>query len=97
MEGVGVAEAVEKYNALETTARKIAYTNVRTASNVIHHPVTQVRRARISVSRAGCHGLRLLHAHPCPLHTRTTGWVCEGSGHMPTGLGRARRQSGNSG
>ncbi|GLI61951.1 hypothetical protein VaNZ11_004513, partial [Volvox africanus] len=39
MEGVGVAEALEKYHRLKTTKRRIPYTNVRTLSNWIHHPV----------------------------------------------------------
>ncbi|KAG2438952.1 hypothetical protein HYH02_010745 [Chlamydomonas schloesseri] len=39
MEGVGVAEALEKYHRLDSTPRRIPYTNVRTLSNWIHHPV----------------------------------------------------------
>ncbi|GIL75443.1 hypothetical protein Vretimale_8072 [Volvox reticuliferus] len=39
MEGVGVAEALEKYHRLKTTTRRIPYTNVRTLSNWIHQPV----------------------------------------------------------
>ncbi|KAG2500711.1 hypothetical protein HYH03_001476 [Edaphochlamys debaryana] len=41
MEGVGVAEALEKYHRLDSTPRRIPYTNVRTLSNWIHHPVSQ--------------------------------------------------------
>mmetsp|Transcript_12443 Transcript_12443/g.26864 ORF Transcript_12443/g.26864 Transcript_12443/m.26864 type:complete len:491 (-) Transcript_12443:204-1676(-) len=41
MEGIGVAEAMEKYHALSSTRHKIPYTNIRTASNWIHQPVQQ--------------------------------------------------------
>lgn len=42
MEGVGVAEAIERYHGLASTLRRVPYTNIRTASNLIHHPVAQV-------------------------------------------------------
>ncbi|EFJ50281.1 hypothetical protein VOLCADRAFT_89239 [Volvox carteri f. nagariensis] len=42
MEGVGVAEALEKYHRLSTTKRRIPYTNVRTLSNWVHQPVGKV-------------------------------------------------------
>mmetsp|Transcript_1923 Transcript_1923/g.4867 ORF Transcript_1923/g.4867 Transcript_1923/m.4867 type:complete len:137 (-) Transcript_1923:824-1234(-) len=41
MEGIGIAEAFAKYNALSTTHEPIAYTHVRTASNWIHQSVYQ--------------------------------------------------------
>ncbi|KXZ49339.1 hypothetical protein GPECTOR_22g933 [Gonium pectorale] len=43
MEGVGVAEALEKYHRLDSTPRRIPYTNVRTLSNWIHHPVGKTK------------------------------------------------------
>lgn len=46
MEGVGVGEALAKYHRLDSTQRRIPFSNVRTLSNWVHHPVTQVGRQR---------------------------------------------------
>lgn len=43
MEGVGLAEAVLKYNLLASTARAVPFTNVRAMSNWLHQPLKQVR------------------------------------------------------
>ncbi len=43
MEGVGLAEAVLKYNLLASTARAVPFANVRAMSNWLHQPLQQVR------------------------------------------------------
>jgi hypothetical protein len=58
MEGVGLAEAVTKYNLLAAAPRAVPFTNVRAMSNWLHQPLRQVRAAGLlgQVLRRSCPG-----------------------------------------
>lgn len=58
MEGVGLAEAVLKYNLLATTARPVPYTNVRAMSNWLHQSLKQVEVLKARAQHAWLPGLQ---------------------------------------